>query len=546
MGRVIASRLVIEGTLEALTPLHVGGYGNSPDTDLPIAQNGRGEWYVPGTSLAGVIRAWGLRFFTNPQVTNELFGPLMKKGDDDSGHASFFIVEDATIINSSETVVEIRDGVGIDRRHGTAADRVKYDRAILPRGTKLKLRMIVELKNGKKRAHSLFVKHLVKEFSEAKLEFGAATTRGLGRMKLLDNVRIREDDFSTRAGFLRMLQENGEERTKDAFSTRCDAIQVEQGEDEITFGTEKLVRICINWKPRRSLMVKAGFDGNGVDMLPLTSGNEGNISLVLPGSSIKGVLRSHSERILRTLFEKNAPESFLEQLESVPLVNAVFGRRNRSDQENDAGSMIGGLKIRDCYSTRTINPHDWDRVISATANPDLSSSAQELHQSIATISPNPPSSFSISHHVAIDRWTGGAAEGALFSVLEPINDFYEPIEMSLDLGRLEGKDGGTEMTALAVVLLLFLLRDMASRRIPFGFGTNRGLGEIEITGIGIEVADTIPELIRDALRGVSIEVVGETNSRVLKFDSEKIRAVGDQWKEWVERNRPTQDEEQNG
>ena len=34
-------------------------------------------------------------------------------------------------------VAEVRDGVGIDRMRGAAADRYKYDRAILPRGTRL-------------------------------------------------------------------------------------------------------------------------------------------------------------------------------------------------------------------------------------------------------------------------------------------------------------------------------------------------------------------------------------------------------------------------
>ena len=58
MAREIRERLVVRGALEALTPLHVGGIGSDADSDLPLARNGRGLFYVPGTSLAGPLRSW--------------------------------------------------------------------------------------------------------------------------------------------------------------------------------------------------------------------------------------------------------------------------------------------------------------------------------------------------------------------------------------------------------------------------------------------------------------------------------------------------------
>ena len=56
MARHINSRLKIIGDLIAETPLHVGGYGESFETDMALARNGKDGFYVPGTSLTGSWR----------------------------------------------------------------------------------------------------------------------------------------------------------------------------------------------------------------------------------------------------------------------------------------------------------------------------------------------------------------------------------------------------------------------------------------------------------------------------------------------------------
>src|SRR5205085_12076791 len=86
MARKTHSRLKIEGTLTALTPMHVGGYGDSPDTDVPLARNGEDKCYVPGTSLAGVLRAWCVKACGESSV-NEPRG--FQK--DDNGHSTLVV-----------------------------------------------------------------------------------------------------------------------------------------------------------------------------------------------------------------------------------------------------------------------------------------------------------------------------------------------------------------------------------------------------------------------------------------------------------------------
>jgi CRISPR/Cas system CSM-associated protein Csm3 (group 7 of RAMP superfamily) len=101
MARAISARLRLQGTLVATTPLHVGGFGEDVDTDLPLARNGRGEWYVPGTSLAGPFRHWCERRFGN-EFVRRLWG--FQEGEE--GHASYVIVEDAAVENADSVLTK--------------------------------------------------------------------------------------------------------------------------------------------------------------------------------------------------------------------------------------------------------------------------------------------------------------------------------------------------------------------------------------------------------------------------------------------------------
>ena len=100
-----------------------------------------------------------------------------------------------------------------------------------------------------------------------------------------------------------------------------------------------------------------------------------------------------------------------------------------------------------------------------------------------------------TQHVAIDRWTGGAAEGLLFSVLELHDSNWEPLEIRLNLARLP-----VEHADAAVALTILVLRDFAAGWIPLGSQTTRGLGAITVTSIDVRglprgdtKVDAIPE-----------------------------------------------------
>ena len=150
MARNLHSRICLSGTIVTQSPLHVGGLGDDVDTDLPLARNGAGQLYVPGTSLAGALREMAEQLF-GEVVVDDLWG----NQNGNKGHASFVMVDDSVIENSESVVIEIRDHVQIDREFGSAAEHLKYDRAILPRGTKLKLQLNIEIENLESRPLAL-------------------------------------------------------------------------------------------------------------------------------------------------------------------------------------------------------------------------------------------------------------------------------------------------------------------------------------------------------------------------------------------------------
>ncbi|MBO0798828.1 MAG: hypothetical protein J2P31_08380, partial [Blastocatellia bacterium] len=473
MSRRIASRLKIEGSLTALGPLHIGGMGGDEDVDLMLARDGQNRVYIPGTSLAGPLRAW-LSERADSQVANDLFGPLQKKGDKE-GQASIVMVEDGLVTLPADCQFETRDGIGIDRQTGTAADGAKYDRAILPYGSTVVFKMSVELPGkvtDQKRSEIRgLIGAMIEALGEGQIRFGAAKSRGHGLVKL-GSATVTEQDLNSRDGILRAL------RDKRGTEIELPGIQLAE---------RPRVHITITWHPRGPLMVKAENDGVGVDMLPLTSAIDGRLSFVLPGSSIKGAFRSHAERIVRTLCpEIKSEDEFLDQVE-VPFIVDLFGAASagEDDQElNEEGPPVPGLSalgVEDCYAKSVRFSRElWARVEQADST--INKVGQTENELYIALREAGLEGTQMAMHVAVDRWTGGAAEGFLYSVLEPHDIEWEPIRLRLDLARLDG----AQKQLGAIACLFLVLRDLAAGRLPLGFGANRGMGALANDAVQIE------------------------------------------------------------
>jgi CRISPR/Cas system CSM-associated protein Csm3 (group 7 of RAMP superfamily) len=391
MARKLTQRIKVKGVLITQSPIHVGGISLDPTIDLALAVDGQSRYYIPGTSLAGALRQW-MYSSLGKTSTENLWGHqdesraiVNKTKDLDRPHASFISIEDAYFDRPG---VEIRDGVGINRQSGTAAYGKKFDRAIIPKGVRCSFVMSVEIAAEGDFSNAL--DDLLNALCAGEIRLGAAKTRGLGRVKLEDCQKLTQT-LNTRVGMLQAL--------RDTIGS-----SYQPYEHKPPRQTAQL-QIAIKWTPIGAVMVKDAIEGNAVDAIPLTSADGEKLALVIPGSSIKGALRSQAERIVRTVLNTSANNNFLEQVK-VPIVENLFGA---AADKNRQKLGQGALFVDDCYSHDRTTDIAWQKVIQATRKDKSSSPQQKFNpegELITALSNAGLSSVQQAVHVAIDRWRG--------------------------------------------------------------------------------------------------------------------------------------------
>jgi CRISPR/Cas system CSM-associated protein Csm3 (group 7 of RAMP superfamily) len=455
-----------------MTGLRVGGWGSSAHADLIVARDGLGRLMIPGTSLAGALRAW-LGSVTIPGE-GFLFGAADLAavfGDLEDGMVCRIMADDA--VAAADAGAAVRDGVGIDRSTGSAAAGVLYQHELVPPGTRFAVRITAAQTTLDAERTGLAVDLLVSALAAGRVEIGAARTRGLGQVRLTDITRTRVD-LTDRDQVLGWL---------------CGHPAPARPAD-VTLPGDGRLGVEISWSAVTPVMVRASTVNEAepardraVDTVPLRSGDGG--ALLLPGASVKGVLRSHAERITRTVRSiDELPGRWLDQVNDPRLgpVAALFG--TVGDHRPAAASRRGALSVHDCLGTAAA-----ERVVT---------------------------------HVAVDRWTGGAAENLLFSVQEPAEAQWQPIRLSLEVARAGSKDDPDGGQALA--LLLLVLRDLADGWLTLGFGGTRGRGSVRVSRVAFT---------GDGLTGIWVGLAGRTLAEVTAHPPGGVRRALAAWQEGV-------------
>lgn len=467
MARKLSHTLIVQGELVAISPIHIGGAEEGILTDMPLAVDGLGRYYLPGTSLGGAIRA-----FDNAADDDECWGFALGQ---DAGTASRVIIDDAPALGQPSA--ELWHGNGIDRRTGTAAEQVKYDREVLPAGTRFALHLTLEVIDVTSLDTSrAWLQRVVTALEVGLVPFGAGTTRGLGRLRL-DGTRCHERTWNSPEGVLAFLSELANPPT-DCRAQWKTALAGEAGHQHSTSS----VRLTLHWRPRGPLMSKSARDGVVLDTLPFLSRRaDRELALTLPGAGIKGAWRSHAERIVRTVtgqdYAVNDAQHF-RQVE-VPLVGNLFGRARSEDRAQDQLERVrhkGRLAVQTCYAEFALTPEEWDKL--------------ERSEAEWRAPPHPDRPLRMAMHVAVDRWTGGAAERLLYSALEPERIDWEPIVMHFDTVPTRAtetdepsamdEDDSSAPPWAEFALLWLTLKDFCAGYIPLGFGVNRGYGDLAV------------------------------------------------------------------
>lgn len=207
------------------------------------------------------------------------------------------------------------------------------------------------------------------------------------------------------------------------------------------------------------------------------------LPLVLPGSSIRGALRSRASRIARTILAQRAAQGNTEaqkawskvsdwsntgihsQLaEDLPLVQDLFGSTEQS----------GAVSVFDCETCET------NELLDSETNEALDCETNERLDSETRKSAEP---LPITHNAG-DRWTGGVADGALFSEEIYPKAQWKPLVLEFNPERMKSKDKNRQHAAWC--LLGLVLAELATGSLPLGSRSTRGLGAVRVCGIRIE------------------------------------------------------------
>ncbi|MGH3947974.1 MAG: RAMP superfamily CRISPR-associated protein [Pseudonocardiaceae bacterium] len=412
MAREVTAVRTLHALVCLRSPLHIGGATDRPGTDAALARDGRGNLYLPGTSVTGALRAALGETDRAPQTWGT--------ADVDGLGASRVIVRDAMLGTGKDlqTPPESgrRDGVAIDRAVGSAVDGLFFGHEIVPAGSWARLEIEVH-SDAVSEASDLQLLGRVRSVLSTGLRLGARTSRGLGLMSAdEDDISVTEVRYDSAASF---WQTRRTPRTVTLPAT--------------TPSNRETLDVEIRWRPDGPLAVGVAGAVPTLALHPLLEPHPdrpGRLRLMVPGTALAGALRSRAELVCRTLRQSPTPAAFADQLTSTPPAALLFGLAR-----DEHGSPSSALLVPDCASTTTIAATDWAVATAAdTDSPPRRVAADGDAELVCT------------DHVAVDRWTGGASEGQLFSEYEPHGFRFEPIKLILPgcgPGRRHGRNAGS-------------------------------------------------------------------------------------------------------
>lgn len=209
--------------------------------------------------------------------------------------------------------------------------------------------------------------------------------------------------------------------------------------------------------PDGPILVKSGVeagvnptlpDMNFVRSIHPESGRE---TIYLPGSSLKGVFRSHAERIAHTL--------------NVPCCNPL-------DNRDSCGKRISsGTSAADTYKNMCTICRIFGHMVMGARLSFADAYPAETNNVLP-----------IRQMVAIDRRSGSSAN--TFNMEVSVADHFEARFTLQNYERWQ------------VGLLAMVLRDLGEGRLRVGFGKSRGMGTVrlELRGLRLTYADVIPQV----------------------------------------------------
>lgn len=495
---------IIIVTLKTRTALHVGGSGGDEVTDDLVRRDAQGRVFIPGSAVAGPLRAIATRLA--PRVGSktcaalvgdhrqcscwvcDLFGEVNpQEGNEKGGFASSLWVEDAYDSAHALGPTSIRDGVGIDRPSGAAARQgsVKFDLEVLPTGATFDVRMTLRTHRDpevQKRNEKLLAVAL-SEWQGHRGTLGGRVARGLGGFDV-DQITWHERNLDTSKRLMDFLHREDNDFlaaavvSADTQTTRLEAVRTDNAfkvvsspsgdrrKDLAAYAVARAwaeANITLQFQGPMMINDQARSRRGGFDHTPWKDGLFLQDPWVLPGSSVRGVLRSQAERIARTLATHAAWQA--------PSHEQYFLERCPAGDPNNSRRAEAPLANSDCLLTA--NGVSGEQVV-CPVQLDL---ADQLFGSVRMGSrlivedgrlANRPE-LKAMDFLAIDRFTGGGRDSAKFDALVLWKPAFQ-VRLRLD-----------NPAAWELGWLLLTLRDLHDGLTTLGFGAAKGFGRVEIS-----------------------------------------------------------------
>ncbi len=429
---VYTHRLTARIVLEATSPLAIGTGEKDIITDAPVARDSNGLPYIPGTSLAGIIR-----HNIAPTLAKTLFG--YQEGD--KGEGSKVIISDALLVGADGKAIDglqtveddgylhhfqvlpVRQHVRITEK-GTAARYGKFDEQVVYTGT----RFVFEIELLSATDDEPVMDTFASIVSSGTFRIGSGTRCGFGAVKIVSYL-YRAYDLTKEADLKAYVSK-----------TACLSDDFEQAEKKDTS-----VRLLQDWTeitlelaPMDFFLFSSGFGDEDADMTPVKEQRivwtDGKPSFkedctLIPATSVKGALAHRVAYHWNLITHRNVEDGTAIPYDKNPAVIALFG--TVTDDE-DCSPAIGNVIFSDVLVEKA--------------------------------------STKVLPHIRTDKFTGGVMDGALFQ--EKVTWAKGQTIREVIYVKDEVLENAPDIKAAFEAAL----RDIGQGRLALGGGTNRGHG----------------------------------------------------------------------
>ena len=424
----IVRRLCARGTWKLDSVAHFGGEETSL-ADMSLLRDVDGKPFIPGASIAGAARSFLAQQrlpwtqyqggqTREPQELKRFFG-----GADQDDTMSALIVYDA-YCNQSTT--SIRDGVRVDPKSGAAADKAKFDVEVLERETEFMLNLECVIRKGDQNYDltALFLA-ILHGFQNGDIRLGARTRRGYGRGSV-GSWEVRDLKMDTPGDVLAWLRADPWSRPKSKLKPRA-----------LSSNHRQYFRIEADFRLRTSLLIRSSSaDPKAPDEVPdMTHLHSGGRPIV-PGTSFAGAFRHRAAVIADAI-------NWSKKSNDTDAVSEMFGPVH---EQNQPANQQKGL-----WASRV-----WveERLVKGVK-------------------------LQWQDRVAIDRFTGGSLEGALFNEKPAYPLSIKELAKEQNRPNLRLRLTLEEPDKAEIGLLILTLRDFWHGYATLGGETSNGRGTLQ-------------------------------------------------------------------